>query len=150
MLYKCTNEDVLKKQNQCAMFFKDYGNRSIFIFLAVAHEKFVEWKQQQKRFPFPLWGSICKEHYVMNWKLSYNVFVCRKETLIYTKKKEERSSTTDQGGEEGGGERERSEYIEKLKALWIERKHPFYFLHSNIISPFQGTFWYPNKLTKLP
>lgn len=88
MLYKCTNEDVLKKQNQCAMFFKDYGNRSIFIFLAVAHEKFVEWKQQQKRFPFPLWGSICKEHYVMNWKLSYNVFVCRKETLIYTKKKE--------------------------------------------------------------
>ena len=30
--------------------------------------------------------------------------------------------------------RERSEYIEKLKALWIERKHPFSFLHSIIIA----------------
>ena len=30
--------------------------------------------------------------------------------------------------------RERSEYIEKLKALWIERKHLFSFLHSIIIA----------------
>ena len=64
------------------LHLKKIENATIWIIILL------EWKQQQKRFPFPLWGSICKEHYVMNWKLSYNVFVCRKETLIYTKKKE--------------------------------------------------------------
>ena len=64
------------------LHLKKTENATIWIIILL------EWKQQQKRFPFPLWGSICKEHYVMNWKLSYNVFVCRKETLIYTKKKE--------------------------------------------------------------
>ena len=87
-------------------------NEAIASFFEV--QSFPKENYEQKRFPFPLWGSICKEHYVMNWKLSYNVFVCRKETLIYK--------------EEEGEKRERSEYIEKLKALWIERKHPFSLL----------------------
>ena len=61
-------------------------NEAIASFFEV--QSFPKENYEQKRFPFPLWGSICKEHYVMNWKLSYNVFVCRKETLIYKEEEE--------------------------------------------------------------
>ena len=70
-------------------FQKDSKRKLFFFFSPFLEPERVFWKQQQKRFPFPLWGSICKEHYVMNWKLSYNVFVCRKETLIYKRKRRE-------------------------------------------------------------
>ena len=76
------NQNHIKTAEKKKKPFFSFPSSPVLLFLLV------EWKQQQKRFPFPLWGSICKEHYVMNWKLSYNVFVCRKETLIYTKKKE--------------------------------------------------------------
>ena len=75
-------------QNKKWNIFKKTAKENFSSLSSFLEPERVFWKQQQKRFPFPLWGSICKEHYVMNWKLSYNVFVCRKETLIYTKKKE--------------------------------------------------------------
>ena len=108
------------------LHLKKTENATIWIIILL------EWKQQQKRFPFPLWGSICKEHYVMNWKLSYNVFVCRKETLIY---KEEEV-------EEGVENRERERDRNTLKSWKLcELKESIYSPSSIPLLLLSGPSW---------
>ena len=95
--------------------------KPFFLFLLLLCSFFCWWSESssKKGFHFLFEDPYAKN--IMWWIESFpimSLYVERKLWYIQRKRRK----------------RERSEYIEKLKALWIERKHLFSFLHSIIIA----------------